>query len=70
MPTRKVTVSNFEVLNYKYPLIRLKADVSSGTYIRSLAREIGERLETGAYCTQIVRTRVGEFELTDAIGID
>jgi len=70
MPSRKVTVKSFEILDYNYPLLRLKAEVSSGTYIRALAREIGEQLETGAYCTQIVRTRVGEFKLEDALGID
>ena len=66
MPSRKVKIENFQIISYKYPLVRLKADVSSGTYIRSLARTIGEKLGTGAYCTQIVRTRIGEFELKDA----
>lgn len=70
IPERKVNISKFEILKYKYPYVELEADVSSGTYIRSLARSIGEQLKTGAYCTQIVRTRVGEFELTDALTID
>lgn len=66
LPSRKVKIENFEIISYKYPLVRLRAEVSSGTYIRSLARTIGEKLGTGAYCTQIVRTRIGEFELKDA----
>ena len=70
MPSRKVKIENFEIISYKYPLVRLRADVSSGTYIRSLARTIGEKLGTGAYCTQIVRTRIGEFELKDAQPVD
>ena len=70
MPSRKVTIENFKILNYDYPLVKLSADVSSGTYIRSLARSIGKKLATGAYCTQIVRTRIGQFELKDALRID
>jgi len=70
MPTRKVKISNFEIMDYNYPYLRLKADVSSGTYIRSLARVIGEQLKVGAYCTQIVRTRIGEFELSKANVLD
>ena len=70
LPSRKVKIENFEIISYKYPLVRLRADVSSGTYIRSLARTVGEKLGTGAYCTQIVRTRIGEFELKDAQPVD
>lgn len=70
MPSRKVQIDSFEILSYKYPLVKLKADVSSGTYIRSLAREIGQQLGTGAYCTQIIRTKIGEFNLEDATNIE
>ena len=70
MPTRKVIIKSIELLDYKYPFASIKADVSSGTYIRSLARSIGEDLKTGAYCTKIVRTRVGEFSLDDALAVD
>jgi tRNA pseudouridine55 synthase len=70
IPSRKVTIENFKILSYDYPLLKLSADVSSGTYIRSLARTIGEELGTGAYCTQIVRTRIGQYKLSDAIAVD
>ena len=70
IPSRKVTIENFKILSYDYPLLKLSADVSSGTYIRSLARAIGEELGTGAYCTQIVRTRIGQYKLSDAIAVD
>jgi tRNA pseudouridine55 synthase len=70
MPSRKVQIDRFEILSYEYPLVKLKADVSSGTYIRSLAREIGQQLGTGAYCTQIIRTKIGEFNLEDATNIE
>lgn len=70
MPVRKVRIDNFKLISYEYPLVKLSADVSSGTYIRSLAREIGDQLKVGAYCTQIVRIRIGEFKLDDATDLD
>jgi tRNA pseudouridine55 synthase len=70
LPSRKVKIENFKIVSYDYPLVKLSADVSSGTYIRSLARTIGEKLGTGAYCTQIVRTRIGQYKLVDAAAVD
>lgn len=70
VPSRQVTITSIDLLEYKYPLIKLNADVSSGTYIRTLAEDIGEDLGTGAYLSGLVRTRVGEFELKDAVSLD
>jgi tRNA pseudouridine55 synthase len=64
---RQVKINSIELLSYDYPTVSIRADVSSGTYIRSLGETIGERLGTGAYCTTIVRTQVGEYKLEDAI---
>lgn len=64
---RHITIHKLELLDYTYPYIKLRADVSSGTYIRSLGETIGEQLGCGAYCTTIVRTRIGEYKLDDAI---
>jgi tRNA pseudouridine55 synthase len=70
MPSREVSIAKFEIISYHYPNVSLKADVSSGTYIRSLARTIGEELKTGAYCTKIVRTRIGQYKLSDSLVIE
>lgn len=67
---RKVTINSLKLLDFSYPLISLEADVSSGTYIRTLAEDIGESLGTGAYCTEIIRTRIGDKQLKDAIVLD
>lgn len=67
---RPVHIYTLELLDYAYPSVTLRASVSSGTYIRSLGRNIGESLGTGAYCTRILRTRVGEFDLADATSLD
>ena len=49
IPERAVTIYALELLDYAYPLLKVRAHVSSGTYIRSLAVDIGEALNTGAY---------------------
>lgn len=67
---RKVTINSLKLLYYNYPLLVLEAEVSSGTYIRSLAEDIGKDLQTGGYCTKIVRTRIGEYDLKNAITLD
>jgi tRNA pseudouridine55 synthase len=67
---RDVNIYNLDILSYKYPMLCLKADVSSGTYVRSLAEDIGKELKTGAYCTKIARTRIGDYYLKEAITLD
>ena len=63
IPSRKVTIYSIELLDYRYPELTIRADVSSGTYIRTLASDIGEQLGTGAYCQALRRTAVGEYSL-------
>lgn len=63
---RKVIISRLELLDYAYPNVSLVADVSSGTYIRSLGEDIGNALQTGAFCTGIKRTKIGKYSLKDA----
>lgn len=70
MPTRQVTVSSLEVIDYTYPELRIRCDVSSGTYIRTLATDIGDVLGTGAYTTQLRRTRVGKWQVQNAVSLD
>ena len=70
MPSRMVTIHSLKLVDYTYPTIKLTADVSSGTYIRTLAEDIGEKLGTGAYLSQLRRTKVGEFGLDRAMRIE
>ena len=70
MPTRQVTISSIELMSYAYPELKIRVDVSSGTYIRSLAEDIGTFLETGAYCTELRRESIGDFSLDDAITVE
>ena len=66
IPARQVRVDKIEVISYEYPLIKVVCDVGSGTYIRSLVEDIGRILETGAYCTELRRTRIGDYLVENA----
>ena len=65
-PTREITVYNLETLNYDYPELKIRCRVSSGTYIRTLAEDIGQKLDTGAYLTALRRTEVGPYSVQNA----
>lgn len=67
---RKVMIYEISNTTYAYPEIKFTTKVSSGTYIRSLVDDVGAELGTGAYMSDLRRTRVGDFELSDAIGMD
>jgi tRNA pseudouridine55 synthase len=64
---RPVRVYGIELIEYAWPLVRLRIDCGRGTYIRSLARDLGQALSTGGYLTQLRRTRVGDFAVGDAV---
>ncbi len=66
----KINIYEMELLEYALPRIRIRVRCSKGTYIRSLAREIGEALDSGAHLTSLRRTRSGGFTLARAIGLD
>ena len=65
-PTRKITIFRIEILDYSYPTLKIRCHVSSGTYIRTLAEDIGKKLGTGAYLTALRRTKIGDYHIEDA----
>src|ERR1035437_5428119 len=65
-----VTIHEFEMTSLDGPFLGVRARVSSGTYIRSLAHELGERLGVGAHLHQLRRTAVGEFALSQAFSLE
>ena len=69
MPERQVTIFSLELLDYTYPEIKVRVHVSSGTYIRTLAEDIGKVLGTGAYCSELRRTKVAQWSVADATPI-
>jgi tRNA pseudouridine55 synthase len=66
LAARPVTVYRVDVLNYEWPRLELEVECGSGTYIRSMARDIGDALGCGGLVEVLVRTRVGAFRLEDA----
>lgn len=67
---RSVLVSEFEITSIELPIVRFRIVCSKGTYIRSIARDFGEELGVGAYLSKLCRTRIGQFQLKDALTID
>ena len=67
---RPVRIYGIELIQYVWPFLSLRIDCGRGTYIRSLARDIGHALGTTAYLTALRRTRVGEYSASDAIQLD
>jgi tRNA pseudouridine55 synthase len=67
---RKVQIYNIQVVSSDLPYLRLKVTCSKGTYIRSLANDLGERLGCGAYLKDLVRVSYGPFRIDDAVTLD
>jgi tRNA pseudouridine55 synthase len=70
MKPRQVTIYELEILNYEFPNLEIRVKCSSGTYIRTLAEDIGKALCTGAYLTSLRRTKIGEFNVEDSLTVD
>lgn len=64
---RSITVSRCDIVSYNYPVLRLTIECSAGTYIRSLAHDLGQVLRVGAYLSALRRTRVGEWSVDNAV---
>ena len=70
LAARPVHIEQSTLTLYDYPFVQFTTDVSSGTYIRSLVEDLGKTLETGAYMSDLRRTHVGNFDITDALQMD
>ncbi len=66
IPKKQVEITELKALRNEWPFLELEVACSSGTYIRALARDIGEALGCGAYLTELRRTRIGEYSIQDA----
>ncbi len=70
LAARRVRLQRVELVDYEPPLISVEVDCSAGTYLRSVAHDLGAALGTGAHLWQLVRTRSGPFHLHQALGLD
>jgi tRNA pseudouridine55 synthase len=69
MKSRKVTIFDITILSYSYPYLKIETVVSGGTYIRSLGKDIGEKLKVGGYLTELIRTAVNTYKLEDSLSV-
>jgi tRNA pseudouridine55 synthase len=67
---RPVRVYGIEVLDYAWPRLRLRIDCGRGTYVRSIARDLGQALDVGGYLTELRRTKVGPFTAAEAVSLE
>lgn len=70
LPAQRVRIERLALIDYSPPLVSFEIDCSSGTYIRAVARDLGEALGTGAHLTALRRTAVGKFRVEDALRLD
>ncbi|KAA3625268.1 MAG: tRNA pseudouridine(55) synthase, partial [Flavobacterium sp.] len=70
IPARSVHISEFEITGFSKPDIHFRVVCSKGTYIRTLAHDLGKALESGAHLSGLRRTRIGEFKVSDALSIE
>lgn len=62
----KIEIFEIKLLEYNYPYLKIEIICSAGTYIRTLANDIGKNLGTGAYCEELTRTAIGPHSLSEA----
>lgn len=70
MKPRTVTIKAFDITNIEGAVVSFKVICSKGTYIRSLAHDLGQKLNVGAHLSALVRTRIGDYKLEDALSIE
>ncbi len=70
LQSKKIVIHTIELEECELPHIRIRVNCGKGTYIRALARDIGEALRCGAYLTSLERTRIGSYSIDDAFTVD
>lgn len=70
VPTRMISILEFEATNIEMPNVEFRVVCSKGTYIRSLAHDFGKTLNNGGHLSALRRTKIGNFSVEDAIGIE
>lgn len=70
LSAREVMVHSIEIMRYEFPVLQIDVRCGGGTYIRSLARDIGRVLAVGGYCSSLARTAIGAFALAEAVAME
>lgn len=67
---REVEISSFEILKFDFPLVSFRIKCSSGTYVRSLVHDLGQKIGCGAYVKELRRNMIGKFSVDTAVSLD
>ena len=70
LKAKTLVIDEIELLECELPVIKIRVVCSKGTYIRALARDIGEALNSGAHLIGLIRNRVGEVKLEDCMQVE
>ena len=70
LKSRDITIYSIKIINFKSPLLNLEVSCSSGTYIRSLAHDIGQKLKCGGLLSKLQRTKIGTHDISQSITLD
>ena len=70
IPKRQVNIDSFDITQNNFPKLNFKVQCSKGTYIRSLAYDFGEALNSGAYLSELRRTQIGDYNVKEALSIE
>ena len=70
IPKRQVNIDSFDITQDNFPKLNFKVQCSKGTYIRSLAYDFGEALNSGAYLSELRRTQIGDYKVREALSIE
>jgi tRNA pseudouridine55 synthase len=70
LKAKELVIDEIELLDFTPPVAKIRVVCSKGTYIRALARDIGEALDSGAHLIALERTRVGDVRIEDCLNID
>jgi tRNA pseudouridine55 synthase len=69
-PPKAVTIYSLDVISFDSPFIDIRVKCSKGTYIRSLARDIGDELGCGALLHSLVRTKIGDYKIEESLTVE
>jgi tRNA pseudouridine55 synthase len=70
IPKRQVHIDSFDITQNNFPKLNFEVQCSKGTYIRSLAYDFGKALNSGAYLSELRRTQIGDYKVTEALSIE
>jgi tRNA pseudouridine55 synthase len=69
LKARQIEISSLELLDFQLPYVTIKMECSKGTYVRAFARDFGKYFNSGGYLTALKRTKIGDFQVENAMGI-